>query len=94
MAKSRTTSGQLEICLPLGEADLWSEVSPSRGIYWPRAVLQQVTLTFDQSLGQTDLWSDVLPVEASSSQWWSSIRSASHLVSLWVMLTFGMMSPQ
>ena len=43
----------------LGQVDLSSEVPPGRGIYWPRAVLCQVSLTFGQSLDQADLWSDV-----------------------------------
>ena len=34
---------------------------PGRGIKWPRVVLHQVSLTFDQPLGQADLLSDVPP---------------------------------
>ena len=61
----------------LGQADLWSDVPPShRGIWWPRVVLHQVSLTFGQPLGQADLWSDVPPVEASSGLEWYYLRSA------------------
>ena len=44
-----------------GLVDLSSDVPPSRGIYWPRVVLLQVSFTFRQPLGQADLWSDVSP---------------------------------
>ena len=53
----------------LGLVDLSSDVSPSGGIYCPRAILLQVRLTFCQPLGQTDLLSDVPvlgPVDLSS----------------------------
>ena len=46
----------------LGLVDLSSDVPPGRGIYWPKAVLHQVSLTFGQPLGQTDLQSDVPPM--------------------------------
>ena len=46
---------------PLGQADLQSDVCPSRGIQWPRPVLCKVSLTFGQPLGQVDLQSDVPP---------------------------------
>ena len=41
-----------------------------------------------------DLSSDVPMVEASGGQEWDCVRSALHLVSLWVRLTFGQMYPQ
>ena len=64
----RLTFGQL-----LGQADLWSDVPPSRGIYWPRVVLHQISLAFGLPLDQADLWSDISlhpspPVEASSGK--------------------------
>ena len=40
---------------------LWSDILPSRGIWWPVVVLHQVSLTFGKPLGQADLWSDVPP---------------------------------
>ena len=46
---------------------------------------------FARSLGQADLLPDVPLIEASSDQEWYYIRSAWHLVSLWVRLTFGQM---
>ena len=55
--------------------DLSSDVYPTRGIWWPRVILCQVSLTFGQPLGQTDLWSDVPPLEASSGQDWYYIMS-------------------
>ena len=30
----------------LGQADLWSDITPSRGIWWPGVVFHQVSLTF------------------------------------------------
>ena len=58
--------GQVDIFVrSLGLADLWSGVPPSRGIWWPRVVLHQVSLTFGQPLGQV-----YPPVEVSSSQAW------------------------
>ena len=54
------TLGQVDIFLrSLSQADIWSDVPPGRGIYWPRVVLLQVSLTFGQPLGQSDLSSDV-----------------------------------
>ena len=44
-------------------------------------------------LGPIDLSSDVTLVEASSGKEWYYIRSAWHLVSIWVRLTFGQMYP-
>ena len=52
---------------------------PSRGIWWPRAVLHQVSLTFGKALGQGDIQSDVPP---SRGIWWQ--RAVLH----WVSLTF------
>ena len=52
----------------LGPVDLSSNVPPGRGIWWPRLVLCQVSLTFGQPLGQADLLSDVPPVEVSTGQ--------------------------
>ena len=51
--------------------------------------------TFDKPLGQADLQSDIpCPlVDASSGQKQYYIRSAWHLVSLWVRLTFSQMYP-
>ena len=40
----------------LGQADLWSDVPPGRGIWGQRPVLHQVSLTFCQPLGQVDLF--------------------------------------
>ena len=59
----------------LGPVDLISDVpllpSIGRGIWWPRVVLHQVSLTFGHPLGQANLWSDVHSlVEASSGQEW------------------------
>ena len=45
----------------LGQTDIQSDVSPGRGIWWPRMVLHQVIVTFGYSLGQTDIQSDVSP---------------------------------
>ena len=42
----------------------------SRGIYWPRAVLHQVSLTFGKPLGQTDLQPDGPLVETPCDQEW------------------------
>ena len=70
----------------LGQAGLWSDVPPSRGIWWPRVVLHWVSLTFGHPFGQ------MYPlVVASSGQEWYYVRSAGHLVNLWVRLTFGQM---
>ena len=52
----------------LGLVDLSSDVPPGRGIWWPGAVLHQVSLTFDQPLAQADILSDVPPLEASGGQ--------------------------
>ena len=54
--------------------------------------LDQVDI-FVISVGQADLWSDISQVEASGGQEGYYFRSACHLVSLWVRLTFGQMSP-
>ena len=43
----------------VGPVDLSSNVPPSRGISWPRAVLHQVSLTSGQPWIQADLQSDV-----------------------------------
>ena len=42
--------------------------TPSRGIYWPRVILHQVSLTFGQPLGQADFQSDDPPLQTSSGQ--------------------------
>ena len=42
-------SGSMTFCQPLGQADLWSDAPPSRGIKWPRAVLTWVWLTWAQT---------------------------------------------
>ena len=42
------------------EGTLQSDVPLDRGIWWPRAVLHQVILTFGYPLGQADIQSDVL----------------------------------
>ena len=79
-----------QVCLtlgqPLGQVDLQSDVPPSRGIS-----------------GQLDIWSAfgsgwpsvrcTPQVEASSDQEQYYIRSAWHLVSLWVRLTFSQTYP-
>ena len=57
--------------------------TPSRGIWWPRAVLHQVTLTFCEPLGQADIQCDISPVEASGGQEQYYIMSAWYLMSLW-----------
>ena len=64
--------------------------TPSRGIWWPRAVLCKVILTC-----KSQTWNefkiadaDVPPVEASSGQEQYYIRSAWHLVMHRVSLTF------
>ena len=63
--------GQVDIFVrSLGQANLWSDIPPSRSIWWPRVVLCQVSLTFGQPLGQVDLWSNVPLVEASNGQEW------------------------
>ena len=45
----------------LGQADIQSGCIPSRGIWWPRAVLCKVIMTLGYSLGQADIQSDVPP---------------------------------
>ena len=48
--------GQVDIFLrSVGQADLWSDVPPARGIWWQRVVLCQVSLTFGHHVGQADL---------------------------------------
>ena len=48
-----------------------SDVPPGRGIWWPRVVLHQVSLTFTvRHKVSLTLESDVPPVEASSGQDW------------------------
>ena len=51
---------------------------PSRGIWWPRAVLHQASLTFGEPLGQADIQSDIPPVEASGGHKQYYIRSLWH----------------
>ena len=53
--------------------------TPSRGIWWPRAVLHQVIFTFGDPLGQADIQSDVPP---SRDIWWPSMVLSSKV--LWV----------
>ena len=60
MAKSGTTSGQLDICQPLGQADLQSDI-PSVEASGGQESYPQVNLTFGQPLGHADLQSDVPP---------------------------------
>ena len=72
--------------------------SPGRGIWWPRAVLHQVSLTFTVRC-QVRLTLPVRhiqvrckpPVEASGGQEWYYVRSAWHVVILWVMLSLHQM---
>ena len=61
--------------MTLGQANLSSYVPPITGIWWPRAVLCQGTLTFGEPLGQADLQSDIPPIEASGGQEWYEVRS-------------------
>ena len=42
--------------------------TPSTDIWWPRAVLHQVTLTFGEPLDQADIQSDIPPVDAFGDQ--------------------------
>ena len=51
----------------LGQADIQSDVPPSGGIWWPRAILCKVIMTLDYSWGQAALQSDVPP---SRGIWW------------------------
>ena len=45
----------------MGQADIQSDVSPSRGIWWPRAVLHEVILTIGYPLDQANIQSDIPP---------------------------------
>ena len=51
-----------------GQADIQSDVPPSRGIWWPRALLCKVIMTLHYLSGQADIQSDVSQVEASGGQ--------------------------
>ena len=51
----------------LGPVDLSSDIPPCRGIYWPRAVLSWVQLTWGQTYP---------PVEASIGQEQYSVESS------------------
>ena len=53
-----------------------------------------MVVNYGTKLGPVDLSSVVPLVEASSGQEWYYVRSACHLVSLWVRLTFSQMYPQ
>ena len=77
---------------------LRSDVPPTRGIWWPRAVLHQVSLTFtvgcNVSLTFAVRHTQVRcnpPVQASSGQEQYYVRSAWHLVILWVTLSLSQM---
>ena len=75
MMKSSTTSGQLDIyrykvSLTFTVTHTQIRCTPSRGIWWPRAVLCHVILTFGYPLGQADIQLDVPPIEASGGQEW------------------------
>ena len=74
MAKSGTTLGQYDMWLAFGSGYPKLRCTPSTGIWWPGAVLCQVTLTFGEPLGQAALQSDLPPVEASGGQAWYEDR--------------------
>ena len=69
---AETSCGQ--VCYYFSQVDLWSDILPSRDIFWPsvttsvRLTFGQayppmiklwVRLTFSQASGQADLWSDI-----------------------------------
>ena len=90
VAKSGTTSGQLDMSAWHLQSDIpRSDVPCNRCIWWPRAVLCQVSLTF--TVRHTQVRCNPLPVEASSGQEWYYVRSPWHLVILWAMLSLSQM---
>ena len=77
----------------LGQTYIQLDVLPSRGVWWPRAVLCKVIMTLGYALGQADIQSDIPP---SKGIWWP--RAVLHKVImiwaiLWVRLTFSQMYP-
>ena len=82
-----------------------SPITPNKGILWPRVILLWVRLAFGQPLvscisqtpytpySPTPTPLPPAPVEASSGQEWYYVRSAWHVDSLWVRLTFGQIYP-
>ena len=84
VAKSCTTSGQLDILLAFGSG--WHLVRCLPQYY-------HLVAKTGTTLGPVDLSSDVPQIEASSGQEWNYCRSPWHLVSLCIRLMFGQMNP-